>query len=80
MEWGDDPPLLKSMLKMHRIPKWESTPAETDLNLGPCKQKKVKWEWWQRGVHQLILWFGVSRTGQGAKANKKRKMEERQNR
>ena len=76
MGWFDDARILmKSMLKIDEIPKWENTPAETELNLGHCKQKAVGWNWWKRGVHQLVMWIGTARTGQGSK---KRQMKERQ--
>ena len=62
-----DSKLREPMILVDRIPEWHSTPAETELNLGRCKQMLVEVHTWHPGVHQLTMSIGTARTGQGAK-------------
>ena len=64
---GMSTPFIESMLTLDKIPQWDSTPAETPLNLGRCKQMPLPLHCWRRSVHELSMSIGTARTGQGAK-------------
>ena len=40
------------------------------MDFGRLKQKSIDPNWWCSGVHQILLWVGTSRPGQGAKGSK----------
>ena len=74
--WGSEASRFPTItLPLETVPTWiASRSCGVDaadrcdrVNLGRCKQKGIDPEWWEDGVHQLLMWIGTARQGQGAK-------------
>ena len=62
--------LSRTIFPAKALPEWnaDNNDIRADLpDLGPVKQKPADLRWWKPNIHQLLLYVGTARPGQGAR-------------
>ena len=67
---GNSSALVRTRRHARDIPTWTADPDSFNESLPPLgdvKQKVALLDWWRPGIHQLLLYVGTAREGQGAR-------------